>query len=356
MALKDTVKDPLNWVLLILALAFGYYVVAVPYWTNYYLKTPQAMTMADYLANPSHPRPFKLHALGSPPSSIELVITDLVVSHIDADSILLETGTASSAAPPAALPAVPTAEQQSGGASAEEATAPVMGEEQPPPKNQILLAGDNMDLKELSVGQEVSLQVHGLYESSLGWVPQEANLEREQEEFFTKEELDELDRFKIISNGNSIAVPYVETGELRFASGVHPPGQPTTLERLANDTRYIQTVNRLAGGTADLTGARLVSRALEEQAPYFLVEDAGGRRARVFYNPRLLSEWYWALDRLQSQPVVVRGTLRPLAPAALRQLETDGNVQAIMDGFEIMSPDGATVISLENPAGGLGST
>jgi hypothetical protein len=40
-------------------------------------------------------------------------------------------------------------------------------------------------------------------------------------------------------------------------------------------------------------------------------------------------------------------------PADLRTLETEGNVQAIIEGESILSPDGGTVINLENPAGSL---
>jgi hypothetical protein len=183
-----------------------------------------------------------------------------------------------------------------------------------------------------------------------------ANLSREDEEYFTKEEIDELDRMRIFSNGNEVAVPYVEAEEMRFATGDHSIGEPVTLETLSNDTTYIQTANRLQAQLAaiDLYDVRLIGRAFEQLQPYFLMEDAEGRRAMAFYNSRLLHEWYWALDRLQGADVVVRGRLRPLAPADLRQLEADGNVQATMDGISILSRDGSVVINLENPAGTLG--
>ena len=43
-------KDPLNWALLILASAFAYYVMMIPYWQNYYLKQdPQVMTLPEYM-------------------------------------------------------------------------------------------------------------------------------------------------------------------------------------------------------------------------------------------------------------------------------------------------------------------
>ena len=39
-------KDPLNWTLLVLALAFGYYILAVPFWQDEYLKrSPQVMSL-----------------------------------------------------------------------------------------------------------------------------------------------------------------------------------------------------------------------------------------------------------------------------------------------------------------------
>ena len=41
MALKKSLTDPLNWLLLLLAGAFFYYISAVPYFTDLYLKTPQ---------------------------------------------------------------------------------------------------------------------------------------------------------------------------------------------------------------------------------------------------------------------------------------------------------------------------
>ena len=369
MALKDTVKDPLNWVLLILALAFGYYVAAIPYWQNHYLKTPQEMTMAEYLANPSHPRPFMLRALGSPPSSIEVVLTDLTVAHIDSDSILLRSGDVVATSAVRETPAEPVEapaegvegevaeilEVQSADEPSEEFRL-VFVDKAPPPNHEILVAGENMDLLEFSVGQQVSLQVHGLHESPMGWVPLEVNLSREDEEYYTKDEIDELDRMRIYSNGNELAIPYVESAEMRFATGEHGVGEPITLEILSNDTVYIQTTNRLRGlpSGVDLYDVRLVSRGFEQLVPYFLVEDAQGLRARVFYNPRLLHEWYWALDRLQGQDIVVRGTLQDLAPADLRQLEADGNVQATLQGIALLSRDGSVRINLENPAGSLG--
>ena len=368
MALKDTVKDPLNWVLLILALAFGYYVAAIPYWQNYYLKTPQEMTMAEYLANPSHPRPFMLRALGSPPSSIEVVLTDLTIVHIDSDSLLLRSpGMATTPAvpvtPPEPVEAVVEGEEGAEVADVEVAVAEsaeepllVFMERAPAPNDEILIAGENMDLLEYSVGQQVSLQVHGLSESSLGWVPMQAVLTREDEEYYNKEEIDELDRMRIYSNGNEVAVPYVDPAEMRFGVGEHGVGEPITLETLSNDTTYIQTMNRLRGlpSGVDLYDVRLVGRAFEQLQPFFLVEDAEGRRARVFYNSRLLHEWYWALDRLQGQEIVARGRLQDMAPADLRQLEADGNVQATLDGIALLSRDGSIVINLENPAGALG--
>jgi hypothetical protein len=367
MALKDTVKDPLNWVLLILALAFGYYVAAIPYWQNYYLKTPQEMTMADYLANPSHPRPFMLRALGSPPSSIEVVLTDLTVAHIDSDSILLQSGDGAVTTPAVVeTPAEPVEaaedgvvaeilEVQSADETSEEFRL-IFVDKAPPPNNELLIAGENMDLLEFSIGQQVSLQLHGLHESALGWIPLEVNLSREDEEYYTKEEIDELDRMRIQSNGNEVAIPYIDSAEMRFGAGDHGLGEPVTLETLSNDTTYIQTANRLQGPTesVDLYDVRLVGRAFEQLVPYFLVEDSEGRRARVTYQSRLLHEWYWALDRLQGQDVVVRGRLNQLAPADLRQLEADGNVQATLEGIALLSRDGAVVINLENPAGSLG--
>jgi hypothetical protein len=326
------------------------------------------MTMADYLASPSHPRPFMLRALGSPPSSIEVVLTDLTVAHIDSDSILLRSDDGSvTDTTPAAAPVEPAEEVVEGEEGAEEAAAEsteetveefqlTFMEKAPPPNNEILIAGENMDLLEFSVGQQVSLQVHGLHESALGWVPLEVNLSREDEEYYTKEEIDELDRMRIYSNGSETAIPYVESAEMRFGVGDHEIGEPITLETLSNDTTYIQTANRLQALTdsVDLYDVRLLGRAFEQLMPYFFVEDAEGRRARVYYNSRLLHEWYWALDRLQGQDVVVRGRLRPMAPAELRQLEADGNIQATLDGIAILSRDGSVVINLENPAGALG--
>lgn len=338
--LAATLTDPLNWALLILALAFGYYVMMVPYWQNYYLKEePQVMTLQEYMDNPMHPRPPMIRTLGAPPSSIEIVIEPLTVKHIDTDSITL------------------TADPAGGSAATTGAcdTLPMIGSEQSPPLNDILVAGDNMDLLAISEGQQVSLQVYGLSETSLGWVPLEPTLESDQEERFSKEELDALELLKLGVNGNVIPVPYVETGELRLAAGLQAEGQQHTLAELADDTVYITTANDLvaAGMNADVWGARLVGREQQNMSPYFIIEDAEGRRARVFYNQRMLSEWRWALDRLEGQCVVVRGTLQQLAPPALRQLEADGNIQALINGDAILSPDGAIVISLENPAGAL---
>jgi hypothetical protein len=338
--LAATLTDPLNWVLLILALAFGYYVMMIPYWQNYYLKEePQVMTLQEYMDNPAHPRPLVWYTLGSPPSSIEVIIEPLTVKHIDTDSITLSAGSGSTN---------PT------GAGACD-TPPMIGAEQPPPVDEIMVAGDNMDLLAISEGQQVSLQVFGLFETPLGWVPLEPTLESNQEERFSKEELDELELLKIRANGNVIPTPYVETGELRLASGLQADGEDHTLEELADDTVYITTANNLmtAAMSADIWGARLVGRETQNMSPYFIIEDAEGRRARVFYNQRMLSEWRWGLDRLENQCVMVRGGLRPLSPPELRDLEANGNIQAIVDGDAITSMDGSVVISLENPAGAL---
>ena len=76
-----------------------------------------------------------------------------------------------------------------------------------------------------------------------------------------------------------------------------------------------------------------------ERAPYFVVEDDEGRRARVFFNSRLLSEWYWAQDRLASgDEVVVRGTLQLFTPNQLRELAGEG---------EVWAADGVADASLE---------
>ena len=339
MALKKTLSDPLNWALLILASAFVYYVMAIPYWQDYYLKeNPQVMTLQGYMANPSHPREPMLRSLGTPPSSIEAIIEGLSVKHIDTDSITLTSESGSAG----------------GGSNIGACPAPgMMGDEADAPLTEILIAGDNMDLLELSQGQQVDLRVFGLFESGLGWIPLEPTLTAEQEEHFSKDELDELDQLKIIANGDAITVPYAETGELRMASGVHPAGEPALLADLADDTTYIQTVNRLQGGLIDLHGVRLVGWQQVQLAPYFIVEDEEGRRAQVFYNQRLLSEWRWGLDRLEGECVVVRGSLRNRTPAELRQLEENGNIQAIVEGFGIMSSDGSKVINLENPLGAL---
>ena len=61
--------DPLNWTLVVLAAAFSYYVLAVPYWQDEFLKrSPQVMTLQEYMDNPSHPREWMLRTLGAPPS------------------------------------------------------------------------------------------------------------------------------------------------------------------------------------------------------------------------------------------------------------------------------------------------
>ncbi len=360
MALKKTLTDPLNWLLLLLAAAFVYYIFAVPYFTDFYLKSPQQLTMAEYLASPSHPRPFMLHALSVPPSSIEVVVTGLQVVHIDQDSILLVDGTAAPAT--TAPPPVSTAPDDAGGEDTAEgqdeaADEPALSfqQEGPPPSGQIMIPGDNLDLLAVTVGQTVDLQVHGLYESPLGWVPQNPTLDRNAEELFNKEELDALELMRLMVDGNEIQVPYIPADELRLAASVHPLGMPATLEELANDTTYIQTVQRLAGGTVDLYDGRLTEKRFVERAPYFVVEDAEGRRAQVFFNSRLLSEWYWALDRLGGQDVVARGTLRAFTPSDLRNLESQDNVQIVMDGYALLSRDGTTVVSLENPLGGFGT-
>ena len=64
----------------------------------------------------------------------------------------------------------------------------MVGTEQDAPLTDIMVAGDNMDLLELSEGQQVSLQVFGLHETDLGWVPLEATLDQDQEQLFSKEE------------------------------------------------------------------------------------------------------------------------------------------------------------------------
>lgn len=334
--LAATLTDPLNWALLILALAFAYYVMMVPYWQDYYLKQePQVMTLEEYLANPTHPRPPMLRTLGAPPSSIEVVIEPLTVKHIDTDSITLTSE-------PSGANATPNGPCD---------TPPMIGAEQEPPLTEILVAGDNMDLFELSVGQQVSLQTFGLHETDLGLVPEEPTLESDQEERFSKDELDALELIKLRANGSEIPMPYVETGEFRLIAGLPADGEQHTLEELADDTVYIQTANALAGAPADVWGVRLIGREQQNREPYFIVEDAEGRRARVFYNQRLLSEWRWALDRLEGHCMVARGTLRTVQPADLRTLETDGNIQALMDGNALISTDGAVVISLDTPDG-----
>lgn len=377
MALKKTVTDPLNWLLLLLAAAFVYYIFAVPYFTEFYLKTPQEMTLEDYLGNPSHPRPFMLHALSQPPSSIEVVLTDLTVAHIDQDSILLR-GDLSGVAPTAEAAAESTPAEDAGGDAADDAAEPTeeMEAEEPAavddeaeamieyvaetdaPNDEILLAGDNLDLLGVTVGQTVSLRVHALHRSPLGWIPQEITVDQDQEEYFNKDELDALEMMTILADGNPIDIPYVEVGEFRFANGSLPSGEPVGLDELSDDTTYVQTAQRLGGAPLDLTGVRLVERLMLDRSPYFVVEDDEGRRARVFYNSRLLSEWYWALDRLQGEEIIVRGSLRLLAPSELRQLESESNVQVVLDGYELLSRDGdqagATIISLENSLGGGG--
>ncbi len=338
--IAGALKDPLNWALLVLAAAFAYYVMMVPYWQNYYLKQePQVMTLQEYMDNPSHPRQPMVRTLGAPPSSIEVVIEPLTVKHIDTDSITLTSDASSVGA------------SSAGGACD---IPPMLGSEGDVSLNDILIGGDNMDLLEVSVGQQVSLQTFGLSETDLGWVPLEPTLDSDQEERFSKEELDELEFLKVISNGNPITVPYIEAGEFRLASGVQGDGADFTLGELADDSTYIQTVNELGvGGLADVYGVRLVDWEQQNLNHYFIVEDGEGNRAHVFYNQRLLSEWRWGLDRLQGQCVVVRGELRLIAPADLRTLEEDGNIQALIDGHSIMSADGSVVISLEDPAGTL---
>ena len=336
--LTGALKDPLNWALLVLASAFAYYVMMVPYWQNYYLKqAPQVMTLQEYMDNPSHPRQPMIRTLGAPPSSIEVIIEPLTVKHIDTDSITLT-------ADPSSI------SNASGGVCD---APPMPGAEREASLNDILVGGDNMDLLEVSEGQQISLQVFGLSETDLGWVPLEPTLESDQEERFTKEELDALELLRVHANGNVIAVPYVETGEFRLASGLPPDGEDHTLEELSDDTTYINTVNALSGSTIDIYGVRLVDWAQQNLAPYFIVEDAEGRRAYVYYNQRLLSEWRWGLDRLEGQCVLVRGVLRPITPPDLRQLEEDGNIQALVDGHAITSTDGSVVISLVNPGAAL---
>lgn len=367
MALKKGLTDPLNWLLLLLAAAFIYYIVAVPYFTEYYMKTPQQLTMQEYLSNPAHPRPFMVHALSAPPAAIEVVVTDLTVIHIDQDSILLEASSLTEQAAPMPEPEpAPAATDETAmeGEEGAEAAAPApveegpvmleFGEEAPVPPNQILIAGENLDLLPVQVGMPVSLQSHALYESPLGWVPQELTVTETEEQYFNAEELENLERMKLIVGGNPIPIPYIEVGELRFARGVHPAGEPFTLEALSNDTTYIQTASRLQGSTVDIYDVRLVERAMQDRQPYFVVEDADGRRAHVFYNQRLLSEWYWAQDRLGSGDLVIRGRLQLFPPDQLRQLEANGNVQAVLDGAALLSRDGSVVINLENPLGGPG--
>lgn len=354
MALKKGLTDPLNWLLLLLAGAFIYYIFAVPYFFEYYMKTPQQMTFSEYLANPAHPRPFMLHALSNPPASTEIVLHGLTVKHVDQDSILLEdasvpSGTTAAATP---MPAPAPAEGESDGSAA----APAFLEfaaEAAAPNNQILIPGDNLDLLPVQVGMQISLQLHDLHQSPLGWIPRELTVGQTEEQYYNKQDLDELALLKVIVGGNAIPVPYIEVDEMRFAPEVHPAGEPFTLEQLSNDTSYIQTANRLAGSSVDVYDVRIVERLMLERAPYFVFEDAQGRRGHVFYNQRLLSEWYWVQDRLGDGNIVVRGTLRPFAPNQLRDMEAEGNVQVVIDGYALLSRDGSTVISLENPLGSV---
>lgn len=363
MALKKSLTDPLNWLLLLLAGAFFYYITAVPYFTDLYLKTPQQMTFEEYLANPSHPREFMLHALSAPPPSIEIIITGLEIIHIDQDSVLLvDPAMVIPGEMPATTPVADSADEGEIAADESQNSTDLVlldfQPESPPPANEILIAGENLDLLPLSVGQTVSIQVHGLEETLSGWVPLNPSLAgSDQEELFTKDELDELDLLKIHASGNTLEMPYVEVEEMRFASDIHAAGEPITLEELANDTTYIQTFARLAGGSGvDLYGVTLVEKRFLERAPYFIVEDAEGRKAQVFFNSRLLSEWYWAMDRLGGKQVVVRGTLKTFTPSQLRSMEAADNMQAVIDGYAILSLDGTVVISLENPLGGFGVT
>jgi hypothetical protein len=360
MALKKSLTDPLNWLLLLLAGAFVYYIMAVPYFTNLYLKTPQQMTFEEYLASPSHPRQFMLHALSAPPPSVEIRITGLEVIHIDQDSVMLSANSAGiAAAAPAVAPAAVIEDSAEDGQSDSQDTGDLVmidfQPELPPPGDQILIAGDNLDLLPLSVGQMVDIQVHGLHQTPNGWVPLNPVLAgTDQEELFTKEELDALELMKIFDSGNVVEIPYVEVDELRFASELHAAGEPMTLEDLSNDTTYIQAFARLAGASVDIYDVTLVEKRFEERQPYFIIEDAEGRKAQVFFNSRLLSEWYWAMDRLGNQDVVVRGTLRQFTPSQLRGLEANDNMQAVIDGYAILSRDGTVVVSLENPLGGFG--
>ncbi len=362
MALKKSLTDPLNWLLLLLAGAFFYYITAVPYFTDLYLKTPQEMTFTEYLASPSHPREFMLHALSAPPASIEVVITGLEVVHIDQDSILLVDPTMGSAMAAPAPATAPTGDEAAGDEQAaddgqDDDASDVLDflPEVDTPTNEILIAGDNLDLLPLTVGQTVDIQVHGLHETAIGWVPLNPSLAgTDQEDLFTKEQLDALDLMKVHDSDNKVDIPYVEVDEMRFADQIHALGEPMTLEELANDTTYIQTFARLAGGSVDAYNVTLDEKRFAERAPYFIVSDADGRKAQVFFNSRLLSEWYWAMDRLGGQDVVVRGTLRQFTPSQLRNLEAGDNTQAVIDGYAILSRDGTVVISLENPLGGFG--
>lgn len=357
MALKKSLTDPLNWLLLLLAGAFFYYITAVPYFTDLYLKTPQQMTFEEYLANPSHPREFMLHALSAPPPSIEIIITGLEIIHIDQDSLLL-VAPSLGGSPATAADTDAAVDDEVATDDGQNSSDIVLLDFQPEaaiPANQILIGGDNLDLLPLSVGQTVSIQVHGMHETAIGWVPLNPSLAgSDQEDLFTKDELDDLDFLKIHGDGNILEIPYVEVDVMRFANRVHAPGEPVTLEELANDTTYIQTFARLAGGSVDVYDVTLIEKRFAERAPYFIVEDAAGRKAQVFFNSRLLSEWYWALDRLGGQDVVVRGTLKVFTPSQLRSLEANDNMQAVIDGYAILSRDGTVVISLENPLGGFG--
>ena len=344
------VSDPLNWALVVLAAAFGYYVLAVPYWQDEFLKKrAQVMTLQEYMDNPSHPRDWMLRTLGAPPSSVEIIVEGLTVKHVDKDSITLSSRGPADTSGPAVVPCDLTEETE-----AEKALRVLeMGSEQPPPMTDILIAGDNMDLLDLSEGQQVSLRVFGLHETELGWVPLNPELDSDLEEKFTKDEIDELELLEILVNGNSVTNPYVETGELRLAAGLQPEGERKSLEDLDPDTEYIQTSNQLAGALLDLHSVRLVDQDTNVMAPHFVVEDNEGRRAQVFYNQRLLSEHRWGLDRLGGQCVIVRGVMRRLTPPELRQLNEEGNIQAVIDGHAMVSANGAVVISLENPAAAL---
>lgn len=275
-----------------------------------HLKSPQQLTLTEYLEDPAHPRSGPLFFLSATPSA-EVVLTDLKVAHVDEDSALLED----------------------------------------PAGADVLVAGDGMDALGLSVGGNVSLQVGQLERTPLGWVPAIPDLDAITWERFDRDEVDAIEQWKIVADGATVAARYVEFDERSFSSVVPEADRTLTLV----EASALQDLPQLLGEwstnreTVAIRGAELAGQGWRgREKPYFIVQAGADEWVAVIYEPQLFSEWHWAMDRLQGEQVVARGVPRPSDDADFNAIAATRPERLVMilDGYAISSPDGETVIHL----------